>query len=81
MPRVERRKKRIVMVKHALIPLIAALLVADAADGLGGVRVELDTAYVHFQPEQVHLSISGRKSHNFLSEIIIASRHSRNHKI
>ena len=45
--------------------LIAALLVADAADGLGGVRVEMDTAYVHFQPEQVHLSISGRKSRNF----------------
>ena len=51
---------------HALIPLIAALLVADAADGLDGVTVELETAYVHFQPEQVHLSISGRKSHNLL---------------
>ena len=67
MPRGERRKKRIAMVNNAFIPLIAVLLVADAADGLGlgGVRVELDTAYVHFQPEQVHLSISGRKSRNF----------------
>ena len=47
------------MMNPTLFSLVAALLVADAADGLGAVRVELETEFVHFQPQQVHLSVSG----------------------
>ena len=58
----------------ALLPLIAATLLAADVDGLGSVRVELtETEFVHLQPQQVHLSVSGEvklscvmESHNLL---------------
>ena len=48
-----------VMLNPALLPLIASLLLVAEVDGLGGVQVELETEFVHLQPQQVHLSVSG----------------------
>ena len=44
-----------------VFPVIAsALMLVGDANGLGGVRVELETDFLHLQPQQVHLSVSGK---------------------
>ena len=66
-----------------LLSLVAALIVVDA-DGLGGVRVELETEFVHLQPQQVHLSVSGEVKHGLTRGVVhttfrqIINEHSRN---
>ena len=48
------------MTNPTLLSLFAALLVAEIIDGLGGgVKVQLEAEFVHLQPQQVHLSVSG----------------------
>ena len=63
------------MTNPTLLSLFAALLVAEIIDGLGGgVKVQLEAEFVHLQPQQVHLSVSGeaegfcmQDSHNLLT--------------